>query len=255
VRQVFYKCTTYHAVPKTENGYKQICNHLLTMRRFGIVPYGWIADNTRWMRKDRTYDSLEAMLNLTRETYRRALWNEQFTYVEVWLEKDALAGVLGPITKKWDVPLMVTRGYSSETFAHEAAVEINSQVSYGKQVYIYHFGDFDPSGVGAREDLEKKLARYTTEFIFTPVAVDLLQIMEWDLPTRPTKRSDPRAKNWNAPSVELDAIPADRLRLLCEEAITRHLQPDILERTLAIEEEERQTLENVIAGLNGASTK
>ena len=41
--------------------------------------------------------------------YRRAIWDDQDVYVEIWLEKDALAGVVYDETEKWDVPFMVTR--------------------------------------------------------------------------------------------------------------------------------------------------
>ena len=75
-----------------------------------MIPYGWIADSTRWMRKPKSYSGLVDMLSTTRDTYRRALWSTQPAYVEVWLEKDALAGVIYTETEDWDVPLMVTRG-------------------------------------------------------------------------------------------------------------------------------------------------
>lgn len=109
VRQVFYQLVSHAAIGKTEAEYKQTVIRLLTsMRRSGEVPFGWIADNTRWMRKLSTYASLRGMLELSKETYRRAVWSNQLAYVEVWLEKDALAGVLYKETAPWDVPLMVT---------------------------------------------------------------------------------------------------------------------------------------------------
>jgi len=91
---------------------------LTEMRRAGDIPFDWIADNTRLMRKPRTYSSLEAMLTQTKEFYRRALWDDQDAYVAIWLEKDALSGVLLEAAYQWDVPLMVTRGYSSVSFLH-----------------------------------------------------------------------------------------------------------------------------------------
>ena len=78
------------------------------MRRDGTLPYGWIADNTRWMRKSASYHSLGDMLERQTELYRRALWDNQGCRCEVWLEKDALAGVVMDVTDPWDVPLMVT---------------------------------------------------------------------------------------------------------------------------------------------------
>src|SRR5947208_5647133 len=111
VRQTYYQLVSRGVIAKTETEYKSTVVRLLVdTRRDSTIPYGWLADNTRWMRKPRTYSSLEDMLSVTAETYRRALWDSQPAYVEVWLEKDALAGVLIDETGEWDVPLMVTRG-------------------------------------------------------------------------------------------------------------------------------------------------
>jgi hypothetical protein len=80
------------------------------------MPFDWIADNTRWMRKPRTFTSPEAAVQHTAEHYRRDLWADTEAYVEIWIEKDALAGVVIEITAEYDVPLMVARGYSSTPF-------------------------------------------------------------------------------------------------------------------------------------------
>ena len=55
----------------------------------------------------------------TAEIYRRRLWSEADCYVEIWIEKDALAGVIEDITLEYDVPLMVARGYASLSFLYE----------------------------------------------------------------------------------------------------------------------------------------
>ena len=69
------------------------------MRKAGVLPYGWLADNTRWQRKPRTYDERRSeALEETAKLYRKALWADADAYVEVWLEKDALAGVVYPVT-------------------------------------------------------------------------------------------------------------------------------------------------------------
>src|SRR5262245_61221063 len=100
-------------VPKTEAGYDLVCRDLLQMREAGEVPFSWIADNTRWMRKPDSYGSAQAALREVARGYRRSLWQDQGAYVEVWCEKDAIAGVLYEETGAWDVPLMVARGFSS----------------------------------------------------------------------------------------------------------------------------------------------
>jgi hypothetical protein len=246
VRQVFYKVTTFGHVPKTEAGYKQIAYHLLTMRRAGVLPYWWIADNTRWTRKPKSYDDISQFLTISRDAYRRSLWAGQSDYVEIWCEKDALAGVLYEVTADFDVPLMVTRGFSSETFVYEAAQTIKRQ---GKPAYIYYFGDYDPSGIAARDDVRRKLELHGARVHFAAVAVLPWQVSHWNLPTRPTKKTDSRAKDWRGDSVELDAIPADTLRRLVADVIERHINDRQLAETLRAEELERESLEAVIANL------
>lgn len=116
VRQCFYQLVSRGIIAKTEAEYKQTVVRLLTaMRRGDQVSFDWISDNTRWMRKPTTYGSVEEMLEYCQRTYRRSIWNDQNVYVEVWCEKDALAGVLYMETERWDVSLMVTRGYPSIT--------------------------------------------------------------------------------------------------------------------------------------------
>jgi len=46
--------------------------------------------------------------------------------LKIWLEKDALAGVIYPVTDLYDVPLMVARGYASLSFLHGAAEYIGA---------------------------------------------------------------------------------------------------------------------------------
>jgi hypothetical protein len=156
VRQVFYQLVTLGVIDKTEAEYKRtVCRLLTRMRTDGVIPYGWISDNTRWMRKPRTYSGLDAALETTARAYRKSLWDEQDAYVEIWCEKDALAGVIYRITEKWDVPLMVTRGYSSLSFLYEAAQAMPTD----KPIHLYYLGDFDPSGVDAERSAEERLRK------------------------------------------------------------------------------------------------
>jgi hypothetical protein len=212
------------------------------LREAGTIPFEWIADNTRWQRKPTTFVGLEACLDSASKFYRRDLWAAMPVYVEVWCEKDALAGVLMEETETYDVPLMVARGYSSLSFLHSAALAIKAK---GKPAYIYHFGDLDPSGVDAARDIEAKLRRYApdAEIHFERPAVTREQVEELNLPTRPTKMTDTRAKKFgSATSVELDAIPARRLREIVRERIERHVDQQQLALLRVAEESERELL-------------
>jgi len=235
-RGLFYALVTRGVVGKTETEYKKTVVRLASeMRRAGHLPFGWLADNTRWMRKPTSWHSLEEALEQTAQNYRRALWPEQDAYVEVWLEKDALSGVIYGVTQDWDVPLMVTRGYASLSFLHSAAEQISRAQ---KPVFLYYLGDYDPSGVDIPLRVERDLRELApgADLTFTRLAVNPEQIDSMRLPTRPTKTTDPRAIRFVGESVEVDAIPAPVLRQLVRQAIASHVDRQRLE---SVEAEER----------------
>jgi hypothetical protein len=247
VRQVFYLASVHGIVAKDESGYSRVQIDLVNMRRSGQLPYGWIVDHTRWQRKPVTFDSIDEALANTAATYRKALWHDTDSYVEIWLEKDALSGVITPVISKFDVPLMVARGYSSETFLHSSG---EYMAAVKKACFVYHFGDFDPSGQDAARAIEKGLRHHagSAEIHFERIAVTQRQIDEWNLPTRPTKQSDSRAKKFGPVSVELDAIDPNKLRELVDDVIARHLPPDKYHILIEAEKSER-TLFQGLAGL------
>jgi hypothetical protein len=248
VRQLYYQLVSRGVIGKTEMAYKRLVHNLSVMRRAHQVPFDWLADNTRWMRKPTTYGSLAEMLENQREFYRRALWDEQDCYVEVWLEKDALAGVLTEITYQWDVPLMVTRGYPSLSYLHAAATQIAAK---GKPAFLYYFGDYDPSGVDITRAVEEGIRELApdAEIVFERLAVTPEQIGAWRLPTRPTKATDSRSRGFAGDSVEVDAIAPADLRALVSDCITGHIDRPALERLELIEDQERLTLAEVIKRL------
>jgi hypothetical protein len=246
VRQVFYRLVSTGVIDKREGEYKSTVVRLLgEMRRAGEIPFSWIADSTRWMRKPKSYSSLESMLKRTAEAYRRSVWDNQDCYVEIWLEKDALSGVLYQETSSWDVPLMVTRGYPSLSFLHTAAVEIAAQ---DKPTHLYYFGDYDPSGVDIPRKVESDLREFApaAEIEFNRVAVTREQIESMKLTTRPTKRTDSRAKGFIGESVEVDAIPPKVLRGIVSDCITRHVDERAHEALRVAEQSERGTLLRLI---------
>jgi hypothetical protein len=242
VRQVFYRMVSLGVIDKTEAAYKgTVCRLLGLMRRERVIPFGWIADNTRWMHKTRSYSTLEAALERTAETYRRALWDWQDVYVEIWLEKDALSGVLYEETNPWDVPLMVTRGYPSLSYLYEAAEQI---AAIDKPTYLYYFGDYDPSGMDITRVVERGIREFApdADIHFERVAVTPAQIFTYELPTRPTKKTDSRSKNFEGESVEVDAIPPAILREMASDCITRHVEPGAYTRLMRVENEEKETM-------------
>jgi hypothetical protein len=260
VRQVFYQAVTRGLVEKTELAYNATVGRLLLeMRRDGTIPYSWIADGTRWMRKPSSYTGLAAFIERHQDAYRRDPWAESDTYLEVWCEKDALAGVIYGITAQYDVPLMISRGFASESYLHSSAEAIDDEI-YGEPdkglAVVYYFGDFDPSGLKIGTSIEAAIRRILTEQFdwpdeahdmleFRRVAVTEEQIEDWALPTRPTKvKGNAHAADWTEDqgSVELDAIPAGQLRALVRDCIELHVDHEQLIQLRIVEAEEREQL-------------
>lgn len=244
VRQVFYQLVAQGVIQKTEGMYDSVQQNLVDMRRQKIVPYKWISDNTRWMRKPDTYSSMRQMLMYSVRTYRRAVWDDQNAYVEIWCEKDALAGVIAEETYPYDVPLMVGRGFSSLTYLYNAAQNIEAQE---KPTYIYYFGDHDPDGKLIPQVLERELRRLApkSEIHFTQAAITIEQIVELNLPTRPTKRETKRGKEFEGDSVDLDAMSSVELRRLVKHCIEQHIDQGVYARTMQAERMEMETLRRI----------
>lgn len=242
-RQVFYQMSSRGYVEKLEAQYKgTVCRLLSEMRLDGTIPFEWIVDSTRWMIKPKTYNSMDEALLLTVEMYRRSLWSRSNCYVEIWCEKQALAGIISEITEAWDVPLMVNHGFGSLSYLHNAAKTIERNA---KPAYIYYLADYDPSGVEASNNTERRLRQFApnAEIHFERIAVTPEQIKLFHLPTRPTKKTDSRAKKFGSEvSVELDALPVQVLRDLVEHHILYHVDHTEYARLLQIEKAEKESL-------------
>jgi hypothetical protein len=139
---------------------------------------------------------------------------------------------------------MVTRGYPSITYLHEAAETIEDE---GKPTFLYYLGDHDPSGEDITRAVREGIEEFApdAEIYFERIAVTQQQINEMNLPTRPTKTSDTRHKNFDGESVEVDAIPPSDLREMVEECIEFHVDADALERTKRIERAEREMMKEI----------
>jgi hypothetical protein len=264
VRQVFYQASVADLVEKTEGEYNAtVARLLLEMRRAGVIPYHWISDNTRWQRKPRTYRGLADFIEGHQRAYRRDLWASADDYLEIWLEKEALAGVVYDVTAEYDVPLMVSRGFASESYLYSAADAITDElcskldlgvVGAKDRAFVYYFGDYDPSGLHISNQIERGLRRLCAELtrgfepeilVFERVAVTEEQIEPWNLPTRPTKKQgNSHANGWpdGRPSVELDAFSATDLRNIVRNCIEQHVDQGELDHLRKVEAAEREQL-------------
>ena len=156
VRQVFYQSVSRGVIEKTELQYQRtVIRLMIDMRLDGRLPYDWVVDNGRQVQNTQTFDNVQDAIENTAQFYRRSALAQSDSYVEIWCEKDALAGVLYDVTSDYDVPLMVSRGMPSLTFVHSTAQEVRKAHQHGKRTYIYQFGYDDPTGVAIPKSLEK----------------------------------------------------------------------------------------------------
>jgi hypothetical protein len=250
IRQVFYRLVVRGVIEKTELEYQRTVIRLMTdMRLAGKLPFDWVIDESRRRRITRTFDSIQDALDNCAKFYRRSALREADDYLEIWCEKDALAGAIWEATSEYDVPLMVSRGMPSLTFLHSTAQAIEGAARAGKQSYIYQFGDWDPSGVLIPQSIERRLNQMCERLdcprpIVERVALTEQHIAEYGLPTRPTKRTgNTHAKEFEGDSVELDALPPQILRDMVREVIERHISPEMLESLREVEASEREQLE------------
>ncbi len=103
--------------------------------------------------------------------YSSDRWAGQEYYVEVWVEKDALSGVLNPISRKYHVHLVVNKGYSSASAMYDAKDRFIEAMNDGKKCVILYFGDLDPSGEDMVRDINNRLTIMGAEITVKKLAL------------------------------------------------------------------------------------
>jgi hypothetical protein len=253
VRFVYYRAVSKGIVPKTDNGYKQVQRALMALRASGRISWSDIVDSSRWMRKPETWGSLDEMLFDASASYRRDLWRSSDSRVEVWCESESVAGVIGPVTFEWDVPLFPIKGQTSAAFAYAAAMQYRGD---DRPIVIYYVGDRDPAGLEIEANLAAKLREYSgrSDIKVTRLACKDQQVLAMQL-----VGTTPKKKTWRHPTfgimpfdgmaVEVEAIDAPVLRSLVATAIEGHIDPRKLELTRSVEASERDVLRSLIGGV------
>ena len=254
VRQVFYQAVVRDFVEKTEKGYGYVQRDLVKMRWDGMLNLDWIIDTSRIVRgnqgscNESPQEYLDrAFKDLPYGQVLDLLAEHDFS-IQVWLEKEALAGVVGPNCTRWDVPLYCARGYSSLSFLHEAAQDLESK---DRPARVFHFGDYDPSGQDAIATVQRDLPLLAPKtakhgFEFKIVAVKPEQIVNLGLPTRPTKKTDTRAAGFGSESVELDAIEPNTLRQMVNDTLQACFPPGAWEANKKQQEADRAEIRQLL---------
>jgi len=244
VRHLFYRLVAKGVVDKTEAEYDGTVARLaVELRRSGDIPFGKIVDGSRLYTVPTTYDSAADALADTASLYRRSYWREADQELEVWCEKDAIRALIQDTTWFYAVPLMVTRGFSSESIVQSLAEDTRRS---GKPRVILSLNDYDPSGSIMLQDILRRARHYApkVQFFSEQVALTREQVALYRLPTRPTKRegNSHAAGFTDAESVELDALEPAILQALLRKAIEHHIDPYDNAVLKQAEQSERETL-------------
>jgi hypothetical protein len=105
----------------TPKNYQRLISILTDARYAGLVDWDIIEDRGREPKVPSEWDSLDELVDAALEQFRLPRRSNQPRHLELWVEKDALAGVLGPIARRWHIPLIVNKGYSSASAMKVAA--------------------------------------------------------------------------------------------------------------------------------------
>ena len=244
VRHVFYRLVDDHTlavpVPKTDQGYKQVCKRLVSMRAAGTVPYGWVSDSTRMGYHVTTFNDPGELLSYAAGLYRQNEWSSAPRHIEVWTESRSIAGVVRGTCSALGVSLYPAGGFSSDTFIWEAAQYVKS---IGKPATLLYVGDYDPAGLIIDQDILNKMRCHLggLEVELRRIAVTAAQVAAYQLPTKPRKAGERRRPDI-LETVEAEALPANILRRLVTDAVDEYLDPEVRRRTRLSENAQRETL-------------
>jgi hypothetical protein len=273
LRQLYYQFVSRGWIENRDTEYKRLGSVINDARLAGQLDWNYIVDRTRNLEELAHWGDPAELVKAAAEQYRIQKWAEQDTYVEVWIEKDALKGVLESCCPALDVAFFSCRGYTSQSEIWSAAQRLGRKIDEGKKVVVIHLGDHDPSGIDMTRDIEHRLATFIaqdrlgapaapaqdlTEYIQSyledvedrlvvdRIALNMGQIRRYDPPPNPAKLTDARARGYIAEhggsSWELDALDPATLVALVRGAVERYRDDDRWEEAVDREEDERKVL-------------
>ena len=245
LRQIYYQLVARDIIPNNERSYKNLGNLVSDGRLAGLIDWTAIIDRTRNLEKNSHWNSPADIIEVCAQTFQFDKWEGQQTYMEVWVEKDALKGVVGKTCEELDIPYFSCRGYVSQSEMWEAAKRLSKQ-HQERGIYIIHLGDHDPSGRDMSRDVHERLKLFDCYPYFERIALNMEQIEKYGPPPNPTKVTDSRANGYIADfghkCWELDALRPEVIDSLIREAVAGVLDMELFEDMKKKEQEARSLL-------------
>lgn len=249
--------------------YKWLGEKINDGRLAGLIDWDAIVDRTRVVNENSHWTTPKSILHSAASSYLEDRWDEQIYRPEVWIEKDAIVGVISSVCKKYDVPYFSCRGYTSQSAMREAGhYRIKEHADNGHIPFIIHLGDHDPSGINMTDDIAKRLTMFSgdSHFELVRIALNMDQVLKYNPPSDPAKLTDSRAKAYIAKhgseSWELDALEPQVIVDLISDTLDDLIDPDAWAKTDKQIKEHQKTLtaiadgyEDIRASLNGDGDK
>lgn len=230
VRSVYYQMVARGHIPNNIRSYKNFAGLIDNARMAGMIDWLHIVDNTRNLRSNSHWADPSDIIESARDSFRTDLWAGQQYRVEVWIEKDALVGVIDGVCRRLDVPYFACRGYVSQSEMWAAAQRLRKYSKEGQTPFILHFGDHDPSGVDMTRDIIDRMGIFLGDIELERLALNWAQIETYSPPPNPAKLTDSRAEGYIAEfgleSWELDALEPSVLTGLIETAVNSVLDQE-----------------------------
>jgi len=252
LRQLYYQLVTRNAIRNVEREYKNLSTLVSDARLAGLMDWDAIEDRVRQPRRTSEFRDLQHLVKTALAAYRLPRWKGQNRYVELWVEKDALAGVLEPLAHEFHVTLMVNRGYSSQSAMYESAKRF---IAFEKPGILFYLGDHDPSGEDMVRDIADRMAMFGADIQVEKIALTMPQVEQYSPPPNPAKMTDPRADGYvarhGAESWEVDALPPNVLAQIIRAAFRRVLNKAAMDRVKAQEDTDKERLRVALASLDG----
>ncbi|WP_449060613.1 hypothetical protein [Planomonospora algeriensis] len=222
LRQLYYQFVARDWIPNSQKEYKRLGEIVSAARLAGAMDWDYIVDRTRNLRDLAHWESPSDIVQAVAHQYRTARWANQPHRIEVWIEKDALVGVIAGVCERNDVPYFSCRGYTSISEVHQAAQRLIGYQEAGQKPVIIHLGDHDPSGVDMTRDIRDRLELFGTDLEVIRIALNMDQVRRYNPPPNPAKLTDSRAgaylRDHGRNSWELDALdPATLDRLISDQ--------------------------------------
>ena len=247
VRQAYYQLVARGVIPNTPQEYRKIAATISDGRKAGILDWDYIEDRTRSEKALTHWESPEEILLSAANSYRTDTRRNQPCYLEAWIEKDALIGIVKDVAWESDVTCFSCRGYPSVTAVREAASRFQRQA---RRRVILYAGDHDPTGLDIPRDISEKMEMFGASVEVVRIGLTDEQIRRYNPPPCPVKESDKRSgkyvKQYGNQCWELDALPPDVLAGLFREHIAALTDPELLQAARRDDEQTRRGLRNLV---------